>query len=152
MAGLESEIRRAFGRRLAALPPSPDLGRRLSAAAEMRRPRPRARQAAALTVGLLLVGAVTFSVILTRHAQHGPGLTIGASATPTPTPSPSSSPPAAPTPIVHATGSAEFAGCQMTSRKDSYGNPLWYCPLAPHGYHYWEPPADCCGDWTAVEP
>ncbi len=158
MAELESEIRRAFGRRLAAIPASPDLGRRLSAAAGMRRPPRRAWQAVAVSAGLLLVGAVTFSVILARHGQTGPGVTVGAPATPTAsltTQSSASSSPrtsAAPIPGIHATGDAEFVGCKVTSRKDVYGNPIWYCPLAPHGYHYWEPPADCCGDWRAVEP
>ena len=145
MAGLESEIRRAFGRRLAAIPASPDLGRRLSAAAGMRRPPRRAWQAAAVSAGLVLVGAVTFSVTIARHGQIGPGVTVGASATPT------ASPPA-PMPGIHATGDAEFVGCRVTSRKDAYGNPIWYCPLAPHGYRYWRPPADARGDWGAVEP
>jgi len=63
-----------------------------------------------------------------------------ASALATPSPFPGSAP-----------NSTQFASCAITAKKDPYGNPLWYCPNAPYGYHYWRPPADANGDWIEIE-
>jgi hypothetical protein len=85
MADLEAEIRRAFERRLAAMPPRPHLRARISDAVA-RGSRPQAWRVVAASAALLLVGAVTFSVLLARHGQPRPivGPTPSAHASPTP--------------------------------------------------------------------
>ena len=72
MAELETEIRHAFARRLAAMPARPDLRARISSAVEVRSSRPQALRVVAASAALLLVGAVTFVVLLARHTPPAP--------------------------------------------------------------------------------
>ena len=89
MAELESEIRHAFGRRLASMPARPDLRRRISEAVRQKSSRPQIWRVAGASAALLLVGAVAFFALLARHVPPAP--IIG----PTPTPSVSSPSPTA---------------------------------------------------------
>jgi hypothetical protein len=89
MAELESEIRHAFGRRLASMPARPDLRPRISEAVRQRSSRSRIWQVAAASAALLLVGAVALFTLLARHVPPGP---IVESPTPTvASPSPTAS-------------------------------------------------------------
>lgn len=72
MAELESEIRHAFGRRLANMPARPDLRRRISEAARQKNSRPPISQVAGASAALVLVGAVALFALLARHAPRGP--------------------------------------------------------------------------------
>ncbi len=98
MAELETEIRHAFARRLAAMPARPDLRARISNAVEVQSSHPQVVWVVAASAALLLVGAVTFVVLLARHIPPAPiiGPTpIEQSSTPTvapPSPSPSPAP------------------------------------------------------------
>jgi hypothetical protein len=95
MAELETEIRHAFARSLAAMPARPDLRARITNAVDERSSRPQAMRVVAASAALLLVGAVTFVVLLARHIPPAPiiGPTpSGQSPTPSvasPSPSPS---------------------------------------------------------------
>jgi trimeric autotransporter adhesin len=86
MADLEAEIRRAFERRLAAMPARPDLRARVTRAVGQQSPRPQIWRVAAATGALLLVGGVALFTLLARHVPPTP--IVG----PTPTPSVSPSP------------------------------------------------------------
>jgi hypothetical protein len=89
MAELESEIRHAFGRRLASMPARPDLRRRISQAVRQQSSRPQIWQIAAATAALLLIGGGAFFTLLARHVAPGP---IVQSPTPTvASPSPTAS-------------------------------------------------------------
>ncbi len=86
MAELETEIRNALERRLAAMPARPDLRARISPAVLERKSEPQAWRVVAGSAALLLVGAVTFYFLLARHIPPAPiiGPTpVGQSPTPT---------------------------------------------------------------------
>ena len=109
MADFETEIRDAFERRLAAVPPRPGLRARINHAVGVPSSRPRAWQVVAASAALLLVGAATFSVLLARGQRtHVISPNPSAHASPTSSPQESaclpSSPAAVPAPTVRLGG------------------------------------------------
>lgn len=95
MAELETEIRHAFERRLAAMPAPPDLGARISDAVLQRKSGPQAWRVLAGSAALVLVAAMTFYVLLARHIPPAPiiGPTpSGQLPTPSATPTPAGGP------------------------------------------------------------
>jgi virginiamycin B lyase len=99
MVNFENDIRRAFERRLAANPASPDLRVRVRDAAATRGAHSSAWRVAGATAALLMVGVVTFYLLHTRQSRPAP--VIGPTptvATPTPATSPTATPPASPSP------------------------------------------------------
>src|ERR1700704_2877320 len=113
MAELETEIRNAFERRLAAMPARPDLRARIGASVLERKAEPQLWRVVAGSAAVLLLGAVAFYVLLARHIPPAPiiGPTpIGQS--PTPTASASTSPSTSPTPTP-LTGTAGTPGPRL---------------------------------------
>jgi hypothetical protein len=113
MAEIETEIRNAFERRLAAMPARPDLRAQIGASVLERKAEPQLWRVVAGSAAVLLLGAVTFYVLLARHIPPAPiiGPTpIGQS--PTPTASAITSPITSPTPTP-LTGTAGTPGPRL---------------------------------------
>jgi hypothetical protein len=85
MDNLENEIRQAFERRLAAVPPHPDLRARVREALARRSSHPQTWKVAAGSAAILLVGAVTFYALMARHLQPVPVVRPQGVHSPTPT-------------------------------------------------------------------
>jgi hypothetical protein len=113
MADLETEIRQAFERRLAAMPARPDLRARISDVLQ-RKSAPQGWRVLAGSAALVLVAAVTFYILLARHVPPAPiiGPTpSGQLPTPTAAPTPAGGP---------ATPGARLGAAMAWDQKDGY--------------------------------